>query len=292
MQASLRQVRATASNYGRLVPPLTWRERERFEEILVESPGVLVEHPRQTLTFNIIAGTLRTTPVTLRRYFPDLDALIGEILHKHLRLIAEAFGEVPHGPDRARLCRLRYYNLTHTPMGAPNPQQLIMIRELYALPEDLRGPLAAMRHSLGVTMAGDLAEELLHFFENPCFTLADIEALLPPLEAARAAEFQALHLPPPATAPQNVAPPPAPEPEPESAADPQETAAPASPEAEPDFATDNFIAEPDSEVQTDPEPDDIHDEYSHIGIFDHAPSANDQFFAERGIPTRSRGPPK
>jgi len=131
-------------------------------------------------------------------------------------------------------------------------------------------------------------------FEQPSNSLSDVEAMLPALAAARAAEFQALRLPPPPPAPPELEPELGLEPEPEADPEPESEIAGATeewapPHTEPACETGTTNVD---EADPEPAPSDPHDPYSHLDWFEHAPSANDRFFAERGIPTRSRGPPK
>ncbi len=278
MQATLRQVRNTAADLGHLVPPFTQRERERYLEILKESPRLLLQHPRSTLTFSLVAGSVRCAPATLRRYFADLDDLIGAILHTSLLNIAEHFAKIPRGPDRARECRKLYFNLTRSPSGSLSPIQLLMARDRHSLPQDLHDPIDMMRHGLGVTMAGELAEDALSYFENANHSLEDIEAILPALAQSRAAQALQYQLPPPA-----------PEPEPERELEPAlelETELKQEPEPDQEIPAPAFITaepHPPAEPPAEQEPFDP---------WETPPSANDVFFAALGIQPRSRAPPK
>ncbi len=309
MQATIRQIRNTASGLGRLLPPLTGREYERYQEILQESPALLMHHPRSTLTFAMVAISLRTTATTLRRYFADIDDLIGNILLRELQRITEAFAKVPRGPGRAAECRKLYFDLTRTGSWDHNPVHRLMIRDRHDLPCDLRDPIDAIRHALGVTMAGDFAEGLLGMFEQAYLSLEEVDAAADAIIRIRAASHPCAdapdQAPPPAMPPLLAAPEQAAQPEqaPDLPREPAPQTRPASP-AQPHPAVAllsdaELVLEPEKGQTPAPHPfgpaslqPEPQAPRENRDLEEKPLSANDSFFLSLGISPRGRPPPK
>src|ERR1700676_629281 len=108
MHTPARILRATAENHhGR--PEPTARELAREERIVAVAQTVMADHGRHTVTLTNMALAVRMAPATLRHYFCDLDALLAEILHRHLTRLATAFGEIPYDdPEIHRKRRAAY----------------------------------------------------------------------------------------------------------------------------------------------------------------------------------------
>jgi AcrR family transcriptional regulator len=179
MHISARIIRAEAEALGCLPKFLTDRERERRDNILRLGRAVLAKHGRDRVRFIDIAVGLNLTRAAVRRHFVDLDALLGDILRRHLRaLIAELAKIAQNAPDRDRKRRAAYIAATRTPMGGLTPDHLLLVRDLKLLPEDERIPIELLRDEIGKIVAGDRFEAALELLDLPYLDANDVEAKL------------------------------------------------------------------------------------------------------------------
>jgi AcrR family transcriptional regulator len=188
MHISPRIIRAEAEALGCLPKFLTDRERERRDNILRLGRAVLAKHGRDRVRFIDICVGLNLTVAAVRRYFVDTDALLGDILHRHLRALVTELAKIPQdAPDRDRKRRAAYIAATRTPVGGLTADHLLLVRDLKLLPEDVRIPLDDLRCEIGKTVAGGHFELALELLDQPYLDAADVEARLAPHMAPRRA---------------------------------------------------------------------------------------------------------
>jgi AcrR family transcriptional regulator len=179
MQTSHRLLRADAERFDRNPPPLSAKERERHDRILEVGRSILAHRGRHAVSLVGLAVALRMAPPTLRRHFPDLDALLCEILRTHLREIAVEIGKIPHtAPDRNQQRRAAYLAFTRTALGGFTEAHRLLVRDRHTLPDDLLAAIEETRIALGFNLAGNMAHEALSHLDNPFLTPARIEAIL------------------------------------------------------------------------------------------------------------------
>src|SRR5271157_2200115 len=111
-------------------PAPTPRQLEREDRIVAGAQTAFAEHGRHTVTLTSMALALRIARSTLRHYFCDLDALLAEILHRHLHRLARALAEIPFDdPDLHQKRRAAYLAATRTPLGGLNEAHLLLVRD-------------------------------------------------------------------------------------------------------------------------------------------------------------------
>jgi AcrR family transcriptional regulator len=179
-------------------PALTGRQRDREDKILIAGEKLMARFGRHGITFALVAASVSITRATLFFHYTDLDALLGEILRRHLRALATALGEVPHdAPNRQAVLRATYLHATRGPFGGLCDAHLLLTRDRHLLPEDELEGIELTWQSLGENMAGDLGAEALDLLERPWMTAARVEPLLATLEDTKNAPAPELELPPP-----------------------------------------------------------------------------------------------
>ena len=179
MQTNPRTLRAEADAFDRQLRFPTERDRQQREHILTVAQALLARHGRHTISFTTLAAALRMAPATLRRHFIDLDALLGDILGRHLLALAAALGEIPFDhPDRARQKRAAYFTYTRGAFGGLTEAHLLYTRDRHLLPDDILTSLELTRDGLGDLLAGPNAREALLLLDTPYIPLANIEAML------------------------------------------------------------------------------------------------------------------
>ena len=170
-----------------VVPSLrdqTEREIRREEIILKAAESLIARFGAAAVTFTNLAIAIKIAPSTMRKHFTDLDALIGEMMRRHLSAISQAIGAVPRdAPDRQRKQRAAYIEATRF-LGAPTQAHLILITYRTILAEDERISVEEIRNVIGDTLGRENPEGTLHLLDSPCFDIDQIEAML---TAARAA---------------------------------------------------------------------------------------------------------
>jgi len=175
---------------------LSARERERQAVILAAGRRVLVNHGRAGIRLADLAIALGMAPATIRRYFPDLDDLLGEILRTHLLAISSAIGEAlrnapaptqaaTNGANpgataahRQAIARAAYLAATRTVLGGHTEAHLLLMRERHHLPPDLFAAIEGTRAALGEVLAGDHWAEALGLLDLPELSPAMIEGML------------------------------------------------------------------------------------------------------------------
>jgi AcrR family transcriptional regulator len=196
MNTPARILRATAERHHRRPEP-TPRQLASEDRILAVARTVMAEHGRDTITLAGMALALRIAASTLRHYFCDLDALLSEILCRHLQRLAYALGDVPHdAPDRLPRMRAAYLAHTRTIQGGFTEAHLLLVRDRHLLPGDLLPRIEALRHDLGDILAYGHAEEVLALLDDRELNAPAIEARLAAITAPA----------PPAAAPPQIPP--------------------------------------------------------------------------------------
>ena len=196
MHISPRVIRAEAEALGCLPKFLTDKQREQRDNIQRLGRSILAKNGRDRVRFIDIAVGLNITKAALRRHFVDIDALLGNILLRHLRALVAEIAKIPHdAPDRDRKRRAAYIAFTRTPMGGLTQDHLLLVRDLKLLPEDERIPLEVLRDDVGRIVAGDHFEVALELLDLPHFDAAYVEAKLaahmaPPRRAATPRDFE------------------------------------------------------------------------------------------------------
>src|SRR5271163_3044354 len=210
MKTPARILRATIENrHGR--PTQTERERAREDRFIAGAQTAFAEHRRDKTTVSAMARALRTSAAMLRHCFCDLDALLAEILHRHLTSLAKAFGEIPFDdPETHRKRRAIYLARTRTALGGLTEAHLLLVRDRHLLPPDLLPMVEAHRHAIGELLAGPLARRALCLLDSPDWDPEDIETVLAPLIAKTAKQPEPPAAPPPALAAATPPPPPPP----------------------------------------------------------------------------------
>jgi AcrR family transcriptional regulator len=166
---------------------LTQREQAREDRILRDAQFLIARFGAAAITFTNLAIAIKIAPGTLRRHFTDFDALLGEIMRRHLRAIATAIGEIPiDAPHRARLQRAAYISATRN-LGAPTEAQLILITHRNTLAQDERESVNDLRATIGQILGGDHAEATLHLLDCPHYDAGQIERMLAALQTCQPA---------------------------------------------------------------------------------------------------------
>ena len=178
MTAPSRIVRATVENRHRRPEP-TPRELEREERILAGAQTAMSELGRGAITFTSMALALRMVRSTLRLHFTDLDELLAAILHRHLRRLAYAIGEVPHdAPDRPQQMRAAYIAHTRTLTGGFTEAHLLLVRDRHLLPADLLTNIEALRYDIGDILAYGHADLVLDLLDSRAIDAPRLETFL------------------------------------------------------------------------------------------------------------------
>ena len=164
----------------RLGAPIpTERQRKREEKILAAGEQLMAHYGRSRITKRILAISLRISPTTLTWHYTDMDALLAEILRRHLRILAKAIGAVPReAPDRQSLMRKAYLEATRGAFGRMSDAHLLLTRDRHLLPEDELEHIEATLQSLAETIGGDHPEETLDLLDRPWITTARVEPIL------------------------------------------------------------------------------------------------------------------
>jgi AcrR family transcriptional regulator len=152
------------------------REQQQYERILTHAPPLFASYGRGAISFTNFAIALKMSPVTLRKHFADLDALLAHLLVTHLLAIAQAIGKAP-GSGRAA-ARAAYLQATRAPFGGLTEAHGLFITEYRNLPPDLRDEVETLHRQLGEICAGPLADQVLPLLDGPCYSASQIECLL------------------------------------------------------------------------------------------------------------------
>jgi len=183
MPINPRILRAEADDLDDFSPRFrTARESARHDHILKVAQVLLARYGRHELTFTALALALRIGTATLRRHFIDLDALLGDILNRHLMDLARYLGQIPfNDPDRDRKRRAKYLEYTRNGFGGLTQAHLLFVRDRHTLPEDLLTALEQTRDGIGASLGPD-PQETLALLDTQIFTLPCIEVMLAALD--------------------------------------------------------------------------------------------------------------
>src|SRR5580698_1991882 len=96
MRTPDRILRADAQDLERDPPELTHRELEQYTRILTLTEGIMARRGIHTMTLSGLAVALQMGHATVRRHFPDLDALLATLIRRHLRKLSGVINKVPH----------------------------------------------------------------------------------------------------------------------------------------------------------------------------------------------------
>jgi AcrR family transcriptional regulator len=185
MHIPARILRSHAMDIDLTLRDKTQREVAREERILQDAQYLIARFGAAAITFTNLAIAIKIAPSTMRKHFADFDALLGEIMRRHLRRVLNAIAEVPPGtPDRQRLQRAAYIGATRT-LGAFTEAHLILTTYLATLPEDERCSVMDMRAQLGTILAGSDGEATLHLLDCLHYDLDQIEDMLAAAAARR-----------------------------------------------------------------------------------------------------------
>jgi AcrR family transcriptional regulator len=167
---------------------LSNRDLDRRDRILQAGCLVLAEFGRHAITMASFALGLGLSPGTVRRLFPDLDNLLGEIIRQHLRTVSIAVCAVPQDvADRPAAQRAAYIAATRTSLGAPAAAQLLLM-DRRLLPPDERASIEAARDTLADILGGPHGMLILDLLDMACLSPAQIEATVAILAPAAPAE--------------------------------------------------------------------------------------------------------
>ena len=149
-------------------PVLTERQQRREARILAAAQHLLVHFGSGCISFRALATALRISTATLAWHYTDMDALLGEILRRHLRLITEALAAVPRtAANRQPLLRQAYLRATRSAGGGLHEAHILLTRDRHLLPEDERGPIEHTLRAIGQALAGASGPEALAGLSGP-----------------------------------------------------------------------------------------------------------------------------
>jgi AcrR family transcriptional regulator len=179
MQIPLRILRAYAEDLPNGRPKLSAREMDREDKILAAAQMFMVRFGRSALTMGTFAASLHMATGTIRKHFADLDAMLAEILIRHLAAIANAIGEVPYNaPNLHAARRAAYLGATRTAFNAPTDRHLLLLRDRHSLPQDLAETVENLRNGIGDMVAGPNGATALALLDMPDLQAPEIEAML------------------------------------------------------------------------------------------------------------------
>jgi AcrR family transcriptional regulator len=199
METPHRLLRAVAEDADPKLRDLSTRDLDRRDRIFEVAQTLFSRFGRHGVTFRGLAAANHMSPVTLRRFFLDIDALLGELFVRHMRMIATFIGRVSaDDPDRHRLYRAAYIAATRTGFGAPTQAHMLFTMYRPTLPDDIAYDLNQARLALGDMISGsaDRADELLELLDTPTIDPEEIE-LIWQRRIARTAAFAKANAAPP-----------------------------------------------------------------------------------------------
>jgi AcrR family transcriptional regulator len=186
MLTSPRRIRAIADAHDPNPPILTARQIAMRARILTLAESIFADCGRDTINLTNLCIGIRVDRGTLRFHFPDLDALLIEILDNHLQNLSRVILEVPpNAPDLRAARRAAYLAFTRGPRGELTQAHRIFVRDRHALPEADRTPLSDIHCKIGKLLAGQAAAQILAMLDDPemdAMQVRDAIARLPDLE--------------------------------------------------------------------------------------------------------------
>ena len=188
MKTPLRILRAHIAHMTNL--RAHWRPSQwaREAKILQLGLAILTLQGRHATTAGGMAAAIGIAPATLRRYFADIDALMGEILRRHLATLEQALNAIPaNTPNLHAARRKAWHQATRTETGALTDAHLLFLRDRHMLPPDILPALNQTYQTLAARLApgahGPAAQAIL---DLPLTTADRIEPLFAALTGAPA----------------------------------------------------------------------------------------------------------
>jgi AcrR family transcriptional regulator len=179
MTTPIRILRAKAQARNPAHFALTERQRVRQEAILDIAKHLIAEEGRANVTFAGLARALRLSVTTLIFHFVDLEALLGEIIRRHLRALSSELGKISaDDPQRHEKRRAAYLAYTRTPMGGLTEAHLLLVRDRHTLPPDERDGIELIRYALGELLTDGCVEDAYLFLDAPLLAPARIESYI------------------------------------------------------------------------------------------------------------------
>jgi len=179
----------------------TWRpaQFEREKAILRLATAMIATHGMANVTLPGLARAMAISTNTFRRYFVDLEALVGAILRRHLEALYEALAEIPaNTPNIAAARRQKWLQLTRTENGDFTDAHKIFVLDRHLLPADILPALEELYAEHGSEIAAPAtAGQALAVIDQAFTTQASVEAAL----TASAAKPEPPRAPHPATPP-------------------------------------------------------------------------------------------
>jgi AcrR family transcriptional regulator len=147
--------------------------------MIVHAATIIFTHHRPAdITFANFAIALRMDPGTLRWHFTDLDALLHEVLSRHLKSVVDAIAAIPRqAPHIYRARRAAYLRATRANAAGLHA---LFLRNYRAMPDDLREKLHAAHHAIGQLLHPQDPSLALTLLDSPHLTAHQIETLLAP----------------------------------------------------------------------------------------------------------------
>ena len=199
-----RILRAEAEDLPGGRPEPSARDADKVDRIVQTARKLICTHGREAITLRNLAAALRLTPQMIQRHFTDMEALLGEILSRHLQALVAALNKIPSdGPNHLRAKRAAYAAATRTGFGTFSAVHDLFIRHRGALPPDIADPLDHFRRSVGILLAGEQADIALSLLDNFSLDLPQIEAVLERLAQPIAQPLAASAIPAKPVAPAN-----------------------------------------------------------------------------------------
>ncbi len=160
-------------------PPLTRPQQEREARILHVGEALLARFGRHGITFALMATALRIGTAALRWHYADLDALLADILRRHLQSITASLDAVPAStPNHPQALRAAYLAATRNPDGSLTSAHLLLTRDRHLLPQDELDPIEAIRHAIARRLAANAPADTIDIADSPWIDAARLEAVL------------------------------------------------------------------------------------------------------------------
>jgi AcrR family transcriptional regulator len=170
-------------------PTIFTEKQEACEKrILQVAEGLMAQHGAGCVTAKCLAAALRMSPASLRWYFTDMHAVLGEILNRHLTALGRAVAAVPAGANRTKAARAAWLAYTRRPFAGFIQCHELLVRDRHLLPPDLRDPIEQRLHHVAMLVGPGREVETVALLDTPCLSPAQIEAMLATLEQPPQAE--------------------------------------------------------------------------------------------------------
>jgi AcrR family transcriptional regulator len=179
MTTPIRILRAKAQARNPAHFALTERQRVRQEAILDIAKHLIADEGLANVTFAGLARALRLSVTTLIFHFVDLEALLGELIRRHLRALSAELGKISaDDPHRHQKRRAAYLAYTRTPMGGLTEAHLLLVRDRHTLPPDERDGIELIRYGIGELITEGSVEDAFLFLDAPLLAAARIESYI------------------------------------------------------------------------------------------------------------------